>query len=201
MPARRPPTATTRCRSRRRSGQGSASTHHFYRLLGDVDGSGTVDQLDLTDIAAARGQSVSQIAAAINQPASGLAAAEHGRQRRRLGQQHRPAARDEVQGECAEEADCPWDERSTRRRIMRNSIDDEDPPLMPRVAIRCLPLSSGSAASNDIFPNDSLGSSAGLNGGRHCPAGRSGADVRAVAARSAPSTASVLRGIRRDRLE
>jgi hypothetical protein len=44
----------------------------FYRLLGDVDGSGTVDQLDLADIAAARGQSVGQIAAASNQPVSAL---------------------------------------------------------------------------------------------------------------------------------
>ncbi len=52
---------------------GVGSTHHFYRLLGDVDGSGTVDQLDLYDIAAARGQLVSLIAAAINQPASALA--------------------------------------------------------------------------------------------------------------------------------
>ena len=51
-----------------------ASTHHFYRLLGDVNGDGTVDQNDLNEIAAARGQSVSQIATAINQPASGLTA-------------------------------------------------------------------------------------------------------------------------------
>ena len=51
---------------------GVSSTHHFYRLLGDVVGTGTVTQLDLADIAAARNQSVSLIAAAIDQPASGL---------------------------------------------------------------------------------------------------------------------------------
>ena len=51
---------------------GTGSTHHFYRLLGDVNGDGIVDQNDLNEIAAARGQSVSQIAAAIGQPASGL---------------------------------------------------------------------------------------------------------------------------------
>ena len=54
------------------SGQGHGSTHHFYRLLGDVNGDGTVDQNDLNEIAAARGQSVSQIATAIDQPATGL---------------------------------------------------------------------------------------------------------------------------------
>jgi hypothetical protein len=54
-------------------GHGQGSTHYLYRLLGDAVGAGTVDQLDLTDIAAARGQSVGQIADAINQPASGLA--------------------------------------------------------------------------------------------------------------------------------
>ncbi len=53
---------------------GVAATHHFYRLLGDVNGDGTVDQNDLNEIAAARGQSVNQIATAINQPASGLTA-------------------------------------------------------------------------------------------------------------------------------
>ena len=53
---------------------GVGSTHHFYRLLGDVNGDGTVDQNDLNEIAAARGQSVTQIATAINQPASGLTA-------------------------------------------------------------------------------------------------------------------------------
>jgi RHS repeat-associated protein len=56
------------------SGQGRAATHHFYRLLGDVNGDGTVDQNDLTEIAAARGQSLSQIATAIGQPATGLTA-------------------------------------------------------------------------------------------------------------------------------
>jgi hypothetical protein len=56
------------------AGQGQAATHHFYRLLGDVNGDGTVDQNDLTAIAAARGQSVSQIAAAIGQPAASLTA-------------------------------------------------------------------------------------------------------------------------------
>jgi hypothetical protein len=50
------------------AGGGQGSTHHFFRLLGDVDGSGTVDQLDLNDIAAARGQSVGRIPAAIGQP-------------------------------------------------------------------------------------------------------------------------------------
>jgi hypothetical protein len=54
------------------AGGGQSSTHHFYRLLGDGDGSGTVDQLDLSDIAVARGQSVSLIAAATGQPASSL---------------------------------------------------------------------------------------------------------------------------------
>ncbi len=56
------------------SGQGQAATHHFYRLLGDVDGDGTVNQNDLNEIAAARGQSLSQIAAAIGQTATGLTA-------------------------------------------------------------------------------------------------------------------------------
>ena len=51
---------------------GVAATHHFDRLLGDVTGDGTVEQNDLNAIAAARGQSVAQIAAAIGQPASGL---------------------------------------------------------------------------------------------------------------------------------
>ena len=53
---------------------GVAATHHFYRLLGDVNGDGTVDQNDLNAIAAARGETLSQIATAINQPASGLTA-------------------------------------------------------------------------------------------------------------------------------
>ena len=54
------------------SGQGVAATHSFYRLLGDVNGDGMVDQNDLNEIAAARGQSVSQIASATGQPATGL---------------------------------------------------------------------------------------------------------------------------------
>jgi peptidoglycan hydrolase-like protein with peptidoglycan-binding domain len=54
------------------SGQGQDSTHHFYRLLGDVTGDGTVDQNVLNAITAARGQSISQIATAIGQPATGL---------------------------------------------------------------------------------------------------------------------------------
>ena len=37
-----------------------------------MNGDGTVDQNDLNEIAAARGQSVSQIATAIGQPATGL---------------------------------------------------------------------------------------------------------------------------------
>ncbi len=37
-----------------------------------MNGDGTVDQNDLNEIAVARGQSVSQIATAIGQPASGL---------------------------------------------------------------------------------------------------------------------------------
>ncbi len=53
---------------------GVAATHHLYRLLGDVNSDGTVNQNDLNEIAAARGQSLSQIATAINQPASGLTA-------------------------------------------------------------------------------------------------------------------------------
>ena len=56
------------------SHSGVGSTHHFYRLLGDVNGDGTVDQTDLNEIAAARGQSLTQIATAINQPATGLTA-------------------------------------------------------------------------------------------------------------------------------
>jgi RHS repeat-associated protein len=56
------------------SQSGVGSTHHFYRLLGDVNGDGTVDQTDLNEIAAARGQSLTQIATAINQPATGLTA-------------------------------------------------------------------------------------------------------------------------------
>ncbi len=54
------------------TGQGLPATHAFYRLLGDVNGDGTVNQSDLNEIAAVRGQSVSQIATAINQPATGL---------------------------------------------------------------------------------------------------------------------------------
>ncbi len=54
------------------SGQGLSATHSFYRLLGDVNGDGVVDQNDLNEIAAARGQSVSQIASAIGQSATGL---------------------------------------------------------------------------------------------------------------------------------
>ncbi len=54
------------------SGQGFSATHAFYRLLGDVNGDGVVDQNDLNEIAAARGQSVSQIASATGQPATGL---------------------------------------------------------------------------------------------------------------------------------
>ena len=56
------------------SGQGQAATHHFFRLLGDVNGDGTVDQNDLNAVAAARGQSLSQIASASGQPATGLTA-------------------------------------------------------------------------------------------------------------------------------
>ncbi len=56
------------------SQSGVGSTQHFYRLLGDVNGDGTVDQNDLNEIAATRGQSATQIATAINQPASGLTA-------------------------------------------------------------------------------------------------------------------------------
>ncbi len=44
----------------------------FYRLLGDVNGDGTVDQNDLNEIAAARGESLSQIATATGQSATGL---------------------------------------------------------------------------------------------------------------------------------
>ena len=51
---------------------GVGSTHHFYRLLGDANGVGVVNQNDLNAIAAARGQSVSQIANAIGQPATSL---------------------------------------------------------------------------------------------------------------------------------
>ncbi len=51
---------------------GVGSTHHFYRLLGDAEGVGVVNQNDLNAIAAARGQSVSQIANAIGQPATSL---------------------------------------------------------------------------------------------------------------------------------
>jgi hypothetical protein len=54
------------------TGRGIGSTHDFYRLLGDVNGDGSVDANDLAAIAAARGQSVAQIATAIGQPASGL---------------------------------------------------------------------------------------------------------------------------------
>ncbi len=53
---------------------GQTAIHHFYRLLGDVNGDGTVDQNDLNAVAAARGQSVSQIATASGQPATGLTA-------------------------------------------------------------------------------------------------------------------------------
>ncbi len=56
------------------SGQGLPATHSFYRLLGDVNGDGTVDQNDLNEIAAARGQSLTQIATASGQPAMGLTA-------------------------------------------------------------------------------------------------------------------------------
>ena len=91
---------------------GVGSTHHFYRLLGDVNGDGTVDQNDLNEIAAARGQSVSQIADG-DQPAGvGPDAPEHGRQRRRLGQHDGPAAGDEVQGQFAEERTAPGMRRS-----------------------------------------------------------------------------------------
>ena len=69
---RRPPTAITSWRSP--AERPGTATHHFYRLLGDVNGDGTVDQNDLNEIAAARGQSLTQIATAINQPASGLTA-------------------------------------------------------------------------------------------------------------------------------
>ena len=54
------------------AGQGQAATHSFYRLLGDANGDGVVDQNDLNEIAAARGQSVSQIASATGQSATGL---------------------------------------------------------------------------------------------------------------------------------
>ncbi len=56
------------------TGQGNGSTHHFDRILGDVTGDGVVDQNDLNAVAAARGQSLGQIATAIGQPASGLTA-------------------------------------------------------------------------------------------------------------------------------
>ncbi len=46
---------------------GQTAIDHFYRLLGDVNGDGIVDQNDLNEIAAARGQSLAQIATAINQ--------------------------------------------------------------------------------------------------------------------------------------
>ena len=51
---------------------GVAATHHFYRLLGDVNGDGMVDQNDINAIAAARGLSSIQIANAIGQSATGL---------------------------------------------------------------------------------------------------------------------------------
>ena len=51
---------------------GVAATHHFYRLLGDVNGDGMVDQNDINAIAAARGLSSIQIASAIGQSATGL---------------------------------------------------------------------------------------------------------------------------------
>ena len=51
---------------------GVAATHHFYRLLGDVNGDGVVDQNDINEIAAARGLSSIQIANAIGQSATGL---------------------------------------------------------------------------------------------------------------------------------
>ncbi len=51
---------------------GQTAIDHFYRMLGDVNGDGIVDQNDLNEIAMARIQSLSQIATAINQPASGL---------------------------------------------------------------------------------------------------------------------------------
>ncbi len=57
------------------SGQGQAATHHFFRLLGDVNGDGTVDQNDLNAVAAGAGASrLSQIASASGQPATGLTA-------------------------------------------------------------------------------------------------------------------------------
>ena len=51
---------------------GVAATHHFYRLLGDVEGNGMVDQNDVNANAAARGLSSIQIASAIGQSATGL---------------------------------------------------------------------------------------------------------------------------------
>jgi uncharacterized repeat protein (TIGR03803 family) len=55
------------------SQSGVAATHHFYRLLGDVNGDGEVDQNDINAIAAAKGESVAAIALAIGQPATSLA--------------------------------------------------------------------------------------------------------------------------------
>ena len=53
---------------------GQTAIDHFYRLLGDVNGDGIVDQYDLNEIAAARGETLGQIATATGQPASGLTA-------------------------------------------------------------------------------------------------------------------------------
>ncbi len=51
----------------------SPTVLHFYRLLGDVNGDGSVTQTDLTEIAAARGESSTAIASTILQTSTAIA--------------------------------------------------------------------------------------------------------------------------------
>ena len=83
---------------------GQTAVHHFYRLLGDVDGDGIVDQNDLNEIAASIGET-SQI---------GLDALERRRHGRRHGDGARPDAGHPIERPRSWEQGCPWDEIASK---------------------------------------------------------------------------------------